>query len=132
MAKEAAQGVRLGAGPGGAILRGVSHEEERPVTFDEALVIAREIGESLGGRQQRALEVLSRYASRGRKPSALRLDAVHEAAFGAQHFAAARHGLEAARQELDAGMRAIGTAAHVIREVDDAEAERGPEPPDEG
>ncbi len=98
------------------------------MTFDEAVAIAREVGESLGGRQQRALEVLVRYAARGKKPSSLRLDAVHDAAFGAQHFAAARHGLEAARSELDAGLRAIGTAARVIREADDAENERGEVP----
>jgi hypothetical protein len=37
------------------------------VTLEEALVIAKEIGESLGGRQQRALEVLSRHAQRSQR-----------------------------------------------------------------
>ena len=37
------------------------------ITLEEALVIAKEIGESLGGRQQRALEVLARYASRAQR-----------------------------------------------------------------
>lgn len=36
------------------------------VSIEEALVIAKEIGESLGGRQQRALEVLCRAADRRR------------------------------------------------------------------
>jgi hypothetical protein len=39
------------------------------VSYEEAVVLAREIGESLGGRQQRALEVLVRYAERGRRHS---------------------------------------------------------------
>lgn len=39
------------------------------VSYEEAVVIAREIGEALGGRQQRALEVLARYAERGRRRS---------------------------------------------------------------
>ncbi len=39
------------------------------VELDEALAIAAEIGEALGGRQQRALEVLCRAARRGARPS---------------------------------------------------------------
>lgn len=34
--------------------------DERPVSIEEALALAKEIGESLGGRQQRALEILCR------------------------------------------------------------------------
>lgn len=47
----------------------MSDEAPEPVSIEEALVIAREIGEALGGRQRRALEVLCRAAERGRKPS---------------------------------------------------------------
>jgi hypothetical protein len=39
------------------------------VSYEEAVAIAREIGEVLGGRQQRAIEVLIRYAERGRRRS---------------------------------------------------------------
>lgn len=85
-----------------------------PVTYEEAVAVAKEIGLSLGGRQQRAIEVLLRYAAKGRKPSSIRLEAVRDASLGAQHFAAARH-------ELDAGLKAVGEAAHKIREAELAE-----------
>jgi hypothetical protein len=39
------------------------------VSYEEAVVIVREIGEALGGRQKRAIEVLVRYAERGRRRS---------------------------------------------------------------
>lgn len=97
---------------------------ELPVTYEEAVVVATEIGASLGGRQQQALIVLMRYAERGHRPSAHRLQAVRDASFGAQHFANVRKELDAishAKSELDAGMRAIGSAAHEIREAELAE-----------
>ena len=76
-------------------------EEQHAVGYDEAIAIAREIGECLGGRQMRALEVLARYASQGRKPSVLRMKAVRDVGFGAvHHFVTARHGLEAAQSQL--------------------------------
>lgn len=56
---------------------------ERPVTYEEAVVLAREIAEALGGRQQEAILMLVRYAERGRKPSLL----------AAQHFRAASEAL---------------------------------------
>lgn len=42
---------------------------DRPVTYEEAVALATEIGESLGGRQQEALRVLVRYAARGHNKS---------------------------------------------------------------
>lgn len=50
------------------------------VSLDEALAIAKEIGECLGGRQQRALEVLCRYAQRNRRPSNTAIEAFRNAA----------------------------------------------------
>lgn len=40
------------------------------ISLEEALVLAKEIGEALGGRQQKALELLSRHAIRGTRRSA--------------------------------------------------------------
>ncbi len=77
-----------------------------PVTYEEAVALALEIGESLGGRQQEALRVLTRFAARGRKPSVANITS-------AQHFAAAR-------VELDAGLAVMGTVA-ALREEDPEE-----------
>lgn len=87
---------------------------ELPVTYEEAVALAIEIGRSLGGRQQQALTVLLRYAARGVRPSSMRLEAVRDASLGAQHFANAKN-------ELDAGMRAIGATVHKMREAELAE-----------
>lgn len=57
----------------------------RSVTYEEAVALAEEIGESLGGRQQEALRVLVRYAERGRRSSAV--------VQAAQHFRAASDAL---------------------------------------
>lgn len=48
-----------------------------PVTYEEAVVLVTEIGESLGGRQQEALRVLLRYAERGRRRSSSAAIATH-------------------------------------------------------
>lgn len=84
--------------------------DERPVTYEEAVVLAYEIGQSLGGRQQRALEVLTRFAARGRRTSSAVVDA-------AQHFAAAR-------VELDEGLRISAQVAHDLRELQEADPEK--------
>jgi len=83
-----------------------------PMTYDEAVALAKEIGESLGGKQQRAIEVLMRYAARGRRPSSIRLDAVSDALVGAQHFANAR-------SELDAGQQAMRSSVAKIRKAEE-------------
>lgn len=79
-------------------------------TLDEALAIAREIGESLGGRQQKALIVLSRYAERGRRMSSTALRSVGHVAEGAQHFVKAQ-------EELAAGLHAIQNSTRAIASV---------------
>lgn len=104
---------------------------ELPLTYEEAVALAKEIGESLGGRQQRAIEVLLRYAARGQRPSSHRLQAVRDASLGVQHFANARRELDAivtAKTEIDAGMQAIGAAARNIREAELAEEELADDP----
>ncbi len=50
-----------------------------PVTYEEAVVLVTEIGESLGGRQQEAIRVLMRYAERGHRRSS-------SAAIATMHF----------------------------------------------
>lgn len=52
-----------------------------PISYEEAVILANEIAESLGGRQAEALRVLMRYAERGRRNST--------AAQAVQHFKAA-------------------------------------------
>jgi hypothetical protein len=81
-----------------------------PISLDEALALAREIGDSLGGRQQRALVVLSRYAERGRRLSSTALRSVGHVAEGAQHFVKAQ-------EELAAGMIAIQQSTRTIASV---------------
>lgn len=54
----------------------MDHDAPEVVTLDEALAVAREIGEALGGRQKRALEVLCRHAERARRPSSTAINAV--------------------------------------------------------
>jgi len=80
------------------------------VTLEEALVRAAEIGEGLGGRDQRCLEVLCRAASRGARISSTAIPAVSHAARGAQHFVKAR-------AELDAGIEALGETTSTLREA---------------
>lgn len=46
------------------------------VTFEEAVKIADEIGKELGGRKQRALQVLVRLASKNHRPSSTAIKAV--------------------------------------------------------
>jgi hypothetical protein len=46
------------------------------VTFEEAVKIADEIGRTLGGRKQRALQVLVRLASKAHRPSSTAMKAV--------------------------------------------------------
>lgn len=82
-----------------------------PPSFEEALVIAKEIGESLGGRQQQALVVLSRYAERGRKMSSTALRSVGHVAEGAQHFVKAQEELAAGMQAIQHSTRAIASVA---------------------
>jgi len=83
---------------------------DSPVTLEEALAIAREIGDSLGGRQQKALITLSRYAERGSRLSSTALRSVGHVADGAQHFVKAQ-------EELAAGIQAIRHSTRVIASV---------------
>ncbi len=108
---------------------------EEPVTYEEAVAIAAEIGSSLGGRQQRALEVLVRFATRGHRgsaPSVRALAAVGDAALGAQHFAKATHDLRSVsakvaevEADLAEGLAAVQRSTRAIRE------EHAPDPGDD-
>lgn len=84
---------------------------DAPVTLEEALVVAKEIGESLGGRQQVALALLSRYAERGRRMSSTALRSVGHVAEGAQHFVKAQEELAAGMQAIQHSTRAIASVA---------------------
>jgi len=78
------------------------------VTIEEAVARAMEIGESLGGRDKRCLEVLCRAATRGARISSTAIPAVSHAAKGAQHFVAAQ-------RELAAGLQEIGETTSSLR-----------------
>lgn len=66
-----------------------------PMSYEKALAIAREIAEALGGEQARAIEVLSRYAARGRRTSSAQVTS-------AQHFVKAQEHLAAGLEEIAA------------------------------
>lgn len=95
------------------------------VTLDEAVAIAREIAESLGGRQARAIEVLIRHAERGRRLSATALMSVGTAAQSAQHFVRAKEELEKGIEEIQATTRTIARVA--VAQPDDRKTD--PPPP---
>lgn len=108
------------------------------VTLEEALVIAREVAESLGGRQARALVVLCRHAERGRRSSSAAIRAVGSAADGVQHFLDARRELEKGREAIsesieaaeDALGRGLDSIRTTTRTMADA-ADVGPAPADD-
>jgi hypothetical protein len=77
------------------------------ITLEEALVRAKEIGEGLGGRDQRCLELLIRAARRGRRISERTVNAVGLAVQGTQHFIRAR-------EEIDKGLEAIGDTTRTL------------------
>lgn len=80
------------------------------MTLEEALAVAKEIGDSLGGRQQLALVFLSKTAERGRRISSTALRSVGHVADGAQHFVKAQ-------EELAAGLHAIQHSTRAIANV---------------
>ena len=88
---------------------GVSEPES--VSLDEAVALAREIAESLGGRQARAIEVIIRYAERSRRLSKTAISSVGSAAQGVQHFARAQEELARGMEELQHTTHAISKAA---------------------
>lgn len=90
------------------------------ITLEEALVRAKEIGEGLGGRDQKCLELLIRVARRGRRISERTVRAVGTAVEGTQHFLRAR-------EEIDKGLEAIGDTT---RTIVGSEPEESPEEED--
>ncbi len=89
-----------------------------PMSYEQGVALLRETCDSLGGEHRRALEVLRRYAGRGRRPSSMRLEAVSAAASGAQHFVRAQ-------EEIAAGLEQVRKSTHAIAL---AETEPPPEP----
>lgn len=81
-----------------------------PMTYEQAVTLAREIAASLGGEQARAIEVLMRFAARAHRRSSMRISAVADVAMGAQHFVKAQEEIAAGLQEV---RRASGAFAAV-------------------
>lgn len=104
--------------------------EPEPVSLDEAVALAAEVAESLGGRQARAIEVLIRYAERGRRLSKTALSSVGSAAQGVQHFTRAQEELARGMEELQHTTHAITRAATAGEENDRPTAPPPPESPE--
>lgn len=105
------------------------------MSYDRAVALALEIEAALGGEQARAIEVLRRYAERGRRSSSVKMEAVGGIVTGAQHFARATADLrqvqaqvEHIAQDVSAGLAEVQRTSRVIRdsEVDDV---RDDDPP---
>lgn len=88
----------------------MSDDAPIPMPYEKAVALAAEIASALGGEQARALEVLMRFAARGRRASSTNIRAVGDAAVGALHFVRAREEIEAGLEEVRKTASAIAAA----------------------
>jgi hypothetical protein len=87
-----------------------------PIDFDKAVTLLRDATTAIGGDLPRALDVVLRHAVRGRRPVAVKLDAIAAAGISAQHFLKAQNEMRAG---LDHIWKVTNALALSEREVDE-------------